>query len=98
MSDDSKIDAVLSEEEKTRIARALNSRQANKPCPRCGWREFHLLDGYVSHTVQTSQQHLRIGPPAIPCAVTFCGNCGFISQHALGVLGLLDDPSEPGGE
>lgn len=84
----------LSEDEKKKIITALNDRGATLPCPRCNNNNFTLLDGYLNQTIQTELKGLVIGGPSIPSVVVACNRCGFLSQHALGVLGLL--PSEEG--
>jgi hypothetical protein len=79
----------LAPEQKARIASALESRGATLPCPRCGTREFTLLDGYFNHPLQTELNVFNIGGPSVPIAVVACVRCGFLAQHALGALGLL---------
>ena len=81
----------LSQEEKQRIINVLNSRNANGPCPRCGNRNFILADGYFNHPMQVDIRNINIGGPSIPTIATVCSNCGFVSEHALGVLGLLNN-------
>jgi hypothetical protein len=78
----------LPKEDKQRIIEALKAR-VTEACPRCGNRGFALADGYFNQTIQTGFGSLVVGGPSIPSAVTICDRCGFISQHALDVLGLL---------
>jgi ribosomal protein S27AE len=87
---------VLSENQKKKIIKALEARRATEPCPRCGASNFTLADGYTTHPLQTELGSLTIGGPSIPAALAICTNCGFLSQHALGVLGLL--PKQPEAE
>ena len=63
----------------------------------CGNSSFQLVSGYFSNVIQPHlSAGMLLGGPAIPTAVIVCTKCGFISQHALGVLGLLpSQPSEP---
>ena len=79
----------LSQEQKQRIIKALKDRGAKLPCPRCGNDSFTLLDGYFNQTIQTELKGMVIGGPSIPSAVVACNRCGYLSQHALGALGLL---------
>ncbi len=79
----------FSQEQKDKIIRALESRGAKQPCPRCGNNNFTLVDGYFNQPIQTELAGLVIGGPSIPSIVVVCTRCGFMSQHALGVLGLL---------
>jgi hypothetical protein len=79
----------MSPEQKQKIADALNLRKANHPCPRCGNNNFTLLDGYFSQPIQQDLKGIVLGGPSIPSAVVVCNQCGYMSQHALGVLNLL---------
>ena len=80
---------TLSIEQKEKIIKALNERGAIQPCPRCGHKNFTILDGYFNQTIQTELKGMITGGPSIPSAVVVCDHCGFLSQHALGPLGLL---------
>lgn len=82
----------MEKEEKEKIVKALEEHGAILPCPRCGNKNFTLLDGYFNQTVQTDLKNLKnllIGGPSIPSIVIGCSRCGYLSQHSLGVLGLL---------
>ena len=79
----------FSDDERKRIVDALESRGAKAPCPRCGNPNFVLVDGYFAHSLQHSLQGFVIGGPAVPVAVVACQRCGWLAEHAIGVLGLL---------
>ncbi len=79
----------LSKEEKEKIIKSLDERGAKLPCPRCGNNSFTLLDGYFNQTIQTELKGMVIGGPSVPSVVVACNQCGYLSQHALGPLGLL---------
>jgi ribosomal protein S27AE len=79
----------MKQEEKDKIIKALEERLAKLPCPRCGNQQFSLADGYFSQPLQENLGGIVLGGPAIPSVVVVCNKCGFISQHALGALGLL---------
>lgn len=79
----------ISQEQKDKIVKALTDRGATKSCPRCGNDKFTLLDGYFNQPIQTDLKGMVLGGPSIPSAVVACNRCGFLSQHALGILGLL---------
>ena len=79
----------LSKEQKEKIIEALRRKGAIFPCPRCGNNGFSLIDGYIIQSVQPRLKGVVIGGPSIPCANVVCMQCGFLSQHALGSLGLL---------
>ncbi len=80
---------MLTEEQKNLIIKALEERGAKLPCPRCSNTQFTILDGYFNQTLQTELKNISIGGLTIPSIVIGCVKCGFLSQHALGALGLL---------
>lgn len=79
----------MTQAEKDNIVQVLNSKKAVLPCPRCGQNKFTLADGYLNSPLQQNLNGITIGGPSIPSVAVVCTNCGYISQHALGVLGLL---------
>jgi ribosomal protein S27AE len=85
--------AEISQEERDRIVKVLESKGATKPCPRCGNNSFALVSGYFNHFIQTNLSGVSIGGPGIPTAVVICSNCGWLAEHALGALDLL--PKQP---
>lgn len=85
----------MTEDEKQKIIKALEDRGAKFPCPRCGNQQFTLMDGYFNQTIQTNLKGMVIGGPSVPSVVVVCTRCGYMSQHALGALGLL---SKEGGK
>ncbi len=80
---------ILSESEKKEIIQKLSDRNMKTVCPMCGQNKFIIADGYFNHPMQPNLQGFIIGGPSIPSIAIVCSNCGFMSQHALGVLGLL---------
>ena len=83
------IQQQLTEEQKKSIVDALVRKNVRTSCPMCGHPKFSLADGYSVTPIQKGLMGFSIGGPSIPAAVIVCENCGFFSQHALGVLGLL---------
>jgi ribosomal protein L37E len=71
------------------IIKALESAGVKLPCPRCGNDSFTLLNGYFNHTIQNDPKGMVLGGPSLPSVVVACDRCGYLSQHALGILGLL---------
>jgi hypothetical protein len=71
------------------IIKALADRGATLPCPRCGNDEFTLLDGYFNQIIQEEPRGIVLGGRTIPLVAVVCKRCGWLSQHALGVLGLI---------
>jgi len=84
----------LSEKDKQKIISTLTERRATLPCPRCGNSQFTLIDGYFNETVQTELKGIVIGGLSVPSVVIACNQCGFMSHHAIGVLGLLPGEEE----
>jgi len=80
---------MITPEEKQNIIKILNDRLANLPCPRCGNKQFSLTDGYTSQFIQNKIEEVNFGGASIPSITAVCTRCGFLSQHSLGVLGLL---------
>jgi hypothetical protein len=72
-----------------RIIKVLTERGASLPCPRCGNDDFTLLDGYFNEFIQDEPRGIILGGRTIPSIIVACKRCGFLSQHALGILGLL---------
>jgi hypothetical protein len=83
----------MTPERKKEIGDKLNEKLKNAQCPMCSSTSFTLLDDYFSRVLQPDYTGLTIGGPSIPTVGIFCNNCGFISEHAIGVLGLL--PQQP---
>jgi ribosomal protein L37E len=77
------------QDQKDKIIKVLTERGANLPCPRCGNNAFTLLDGYFNQIIQEEPKGIVLGGRTIPSIIIACKRCGYLSQHALGVLGLL---------
>lgn len=93
---------MITPEEKQRIVRKLNERFRSNglKCPMCGNNHFILGDGYFNAVIQEDIKSFHIGGSTIPSIPIICDRCGFISSHALGILGMLPIPNndEKGGE
>jgi hypothetical protein len=86
--------------EQQRVAAALDRVGAKLPCPRCANTSFSLIPGYASFQLLPDLNHLGdvvIGGASLPVVIVVCTRCGFLSQHALGSLGLLPPPPSPQG-
>ncbi|MFP3868818.1 MAG: hypothetical protein ACLFUU_11770 [Desulfobacteraceae bacterium] len=88
----------LSKELKDKIIKALSQRQANLPCPRCGNKSFIILDGFFNPTLETELNGPVGEGASVPAVGIICKQCGHISLHSLGILGLLasDASAYPG--
>lgn len=94
---------MISNEEKQKIVVELNKRinSGEIKCPMCGNKHFIIADGYFNSIMQDNLNNIALGGPSIPSIAIVCNKCGFISSHALGVLGLLPkqtEESQKGGE
>ena len=79
----------ISKEMKEKITQTLSEKGVKK-CPMCENRSFTLLDGYSNLPIAGDiSGALIVGGQVIPSTVIVCTNCGYISQHALGIMGLL---------
>lgn len=57
----------------------------------CSNQGFSLAEGYFNNILNFDLKGgMVLGGPTIPTIALICNNCGFTSQHALGVLGLLN--------
>lgn len=84
---------LMSDDEKKKAVEALTKKNVKTQCPMCGNNNFILAEGYFNHTMQGNlNEGILLGGPSIPTVGIICTKCGFISQHALGVLGLLQNP------
>lgn len=90
---------MLSQEEKQEIVNRLNERIHELTCPMCHQRGgFIIADGYFNNTMQDDIKKVHIGGTSIPTIAIVCNRCGFVSQHALGVLGLLPNNENKGNQ
>ena len=85
---------MLTNEQKEKIKAELLKKVPTLICPMCQNRSFAMAEGYFSNTLQADFNSLAIGGHAIPTIGIICNNCGFVSQHAIGRLGLLPKNEE----
>lgn len=78
---------MLNQEEKQKIIRALSEKISK--CPMCGNVNFGIIDGYFFNIIHDNLESIKLGGTSIPTVAIVCKKCGFVSQHALGTLGLL---------
>lgn len=85
----------INQEIKNKIANELTKRGVNTSCHRCNHSNFTLLDGFINLPLTKEiSGNVIIGGPQVPCAVVVCNNCGNLSYHALGALGMLNENKE----
>ncbi len=79
----------FTDKEIERIRGELEERGATLPCPRCGADDFVVTDGYAVQSLQRNKRGITIGENGFLAVGLVCMNCGYVSNHALGVLGLI---------
>lgn len=83
---------MLSEKDKGDLIRIITDRVHTFECPMCHKQSFTIVDGYLIQNLQKSMDSYTIGNgPLLPSVAIVCNNCGFMSQHNLGILGLLNN-------
>lgn len=83
----------LTELEKQLIANKLTKEIPDLKCPMCGNNNFIIADGYFTDVIQTDLQILQLDGTKLPTIPIICNKCGFVSSHALGILGLMPTKS-----
>jgi hypothetical protein len=85
---------MLTNEQKEKIKSELLKKTPTLICPMCQNKNFTMADGYFSNTLQSDYNVLALDGQVIPTIGIVCNNCGFVSQHAIGRLGLLKKNEE----
>lgn len=85
---------MLTKEQKDKIKDKLLKKVPTLKCPMCQNKGFKMAEGYFLNTMQTDLTSVSLGGQAIPTIGIICNNCGFVSQHALGSLGLMPKNNE----
>lgn len=77
---------------KAQVIKKLNEKGAIKECSRCGGNSFTVLDAY-SRIMKKIDGNIKTegGMMVLPIAVVACTQCGAITMHALGALGLNNE-------
>jgi hypothetical protein len=89
---------MFNEDQKKHIIEVLDNKfqNLNKPisCPMCGNGKFTLAGGYFVSILQDNVNNIALGGSSLPTVSIICTNCGFVSQHAVGLIGLLPKKEE----
>lgn len=94
MPDEKKYPQLLSLAQKEELIAALEKKGVPRACPMCVTNSWTIADGYFNNTLQANPSAINLGGVGIPTVAIICSNCGFISQHAIGVLGFLPNESQ----
>jgi hypothetical protein len=83
---------MFTEDKKQELIGKLNEKLSKNTlglkCPMCSQSHFSLADAYLRNDLQEDLKNVSLGGPSIPAVAIICTNCGFISQHAVGALGI----------
>jgi ribosomal protein L37E len=80
------------------IAKKLTEKKATLPCHRCGGVNFTVLEGFSNILLQESfNAPLSVGGASVPVVHIACNNCGALTPHAVGALGLLAQGGQKNG-
>lgn len=83
---------MLSEEMKREFIAALTMKiRANgrsEACPMCCNENFLMIDACLVNVLQSDVKNVTLTGDYIPTLAIVCDNCGFLSQHAVGALGI----------
>jgi hypothetical protein len=82
---------MLTDKDKENIKLAFDKKVHDLTCPMCKNKAFTMADGYFVNNMQKDINSINLGGQAIPTIGIICNNCGFVSQHALGALGILEN-------
>jgi len=80
---------MLTNEKKKILKDRIEERIDTFSCPMCHNDDFIIGDGYFINVLNDNLSKLTLEGKGIPTIPIICKNCGFISQHALGMLELL---------
>ena len=78
----------LTDRQKQKIQDSLTEKGVRGQCPMCGRSNWNIMESLVAGTPITLGGDLELGSGSVPMAQLACGNCGFVSHHAIGALGF----------
>lgn len=78
---------MIDVQKKNDIAEILRQKGVLLHCPMCGNTHFIMAESYVRLDLQDDFDGVKLGGTSLPSAAIVCSRCGFISLHALGLLG-----------
>lgn len=82
---------TLTSAQQAQIVHRLRELGATLPCPRCAASSFALVKKLSAIPVDPELSVPGVDGLALPAALLVCNQCGFLSSHALTVLGLADE-------
>ncbi len=82
------------------IEKRLVDAGAALQCPRCNNKQFTIVNGFFYYQIVPANQLIKDEKNAnsqIPYVISICSHCGFISQHSLVALGLVEKEKDADG-
>ncbi len=74
------------------VGQILQQKGVVKPCQRCDHAKFTVLKGFTKFILQSNfRQGVEVEGASVPVVNVACENCGAITSHAIGALGLKLD-------
>lgn len=86
---------MMDKDNKELVLKKLEHVLQKLECPMCHYNQFIIADGFIQ--VKLYQKYNLIDNndnKSIPAVAIICKHCGFISNHAIGILGLLNQNEE----
>lgn len=80
----------MNAKEKELITKVMQARVPNMRCPMCGNTSFQFVEGYHLQRMQcqifldSKLKHI------MPTITLVCQHCGFVSQHAIGAMNMIE--------
>lgn len=82
----------MDDKEKNRIMRRFMEVIPNPECPMCHGHQFGVVDSYLVNPVtEDYRKPHALVRRSIPTVAIVCAKCGFISQHSMAALRLLNN-------
>lgn len=78
---------IMEKKRQEEIIEILRLRNAIQPCPRCRNLMLEII-GETKIPLSDRRNPITLAQPELPVILVSCGNCGYITHHAKGVLGL----------
>ena len=78
---------ALTDNQKETLMGNLRSKIAGQ-CPMCTGNQWTVIEELVAIPAISLGGGMAMGGPTIPMAQLVCSSCGFVSHHAVGVLGF----------
>ena len=78
---------ALTERQKETVSESLRKKIGGQ-CPMCTGTEWTLHDEIVSNMTSSLAGVTALGGRNVPMVQMICNKCGFVSHHAIGLLGI----------